>query len=115
MVFRKIKPNPFLITKKATSTFQILLELISDAYPNKEACNAPHKVENWIRWIPPSNGRFKLNLNGSMINSISVSRWVIRDSNGINKVARSRYLDNVSINYYKMCSFERWFFTFNTQ
>ena len=60
-VFRKIKPNPFLIIEKATSSFQNLNELISDDYLTNEGRNVPRKVERWIRWIPPINERFKLN------------------------------------------------------
>ena len=29
------------------------------------------------QWIPPINGRFKVNLDGSRINNISASGWVI--------------------------------------
>ena len=39
-----------------------------------------HKVEKWIRRIPLINGRFKLNFDGSKINNISASVWVIKDS-----------------------------------
>ena len=97
MVFRKIKPNPFLIIEKATSSFQNLNKLMSDDYPTNEGHNVPRKVERWIRWIPPINERFKLNLDGSMINNISASSWVIKNSNGIIKVAGSRHLGNASI------------------
>ena len=53
VVFRKIKPNQFLIIEKATSTFQNLDKLMSDAYPNNEGRNVPRKIERWIQWIPP--------------------------------------------------------------
>ena len=55
---------------------------MSDSYLNNEGCNIPRRVEKWIRWVPPINGRFKLNFDGSKINNISDSRWVIRDTNG---------------------------------
>ena len=97
MVFRKIKPNSFLIIEKATSSFQNLNKLMSDDYPTNEGRNVPRKVERWIRWIPPINERFKLNLDGSRINNTSASSWVIKDSNGIIKVAGSRHLGNASI------------------
>ena len=45
----KIKPNPFLIIEKAISMFQNLHELMYDAYPNNEGCNVPRKIERWIR------------------------------------------------------------------
>ena len=56
-----------------------------------------HRVEKWIRWIPPINGRFKLKFDGSRINNISASGWVIRDTNETIKMVESRYLDNASI------------------
>ena len=90
----KIKPNPFLIIDRATLTFQNLHELISNAYPSNEGCNVPRRVENWIRWIPPINGRFKLNFDGSKINNISALGWVIKNSYRIIMVAGSRHLSN---------------------
>ena len=65
-------------------------------------------------WIPPINEIFKLNFNGLRINNISVSGWVIRDSNGIIKVAGSSHLGNASI-IIRMCSFERWYSGCNIQ
>ena len=97
MVFRKIKPNPFLVIEKATSTFQNLHEFINDTYLSNDEHFVPRKVEKWIRWIPPINGRFKLNFDGSRINNITASSWVIRDSNGTIKIAGSRHLGNASI------------------
>ena len=44
-------------------------------------------VEKLIQWIPPINGRFKLNFDGSKVESKCASGWVIRDSNGIIKMA----------------------------
>ena len=43
------------------------------------------------------NGRFKLNFDGSRVESKSASGWVIRDSNGIIKMAACRHLGNTSI------------------
>ena len=97
MIFRKIKPNPFLIIEKATSTFQNLHELISETYLSNEEHFVPCKVEKGIRWIPPINGRFKLNFDGSRINNTSALGWVIRDFNGTINIARSRHLSNVLI------------------
>ena len=97
LVFRKIKPNPFLIIEKATLTFQNLHKFINDTYLNNEGCNVPRKVEKWILWIPPINGRFKLNFDCSRINNISASGWVNRDSNGIIQMAGSRHLGNALI------------------
>ena len=50
-----------------------------------------------LKWIPLTNGRFKLNFNGSRINNISTSRWVIRDSYEIIKMTRSRHLGDALI------------------
>ena len=89
VVFTKFKSNPFLIIEKATITFQNLLEFIGHSYLNNKGRNVPRRVEKWIRWISSINGRFKLNFDGSRINNISASGWVIRDSNGSIKMARS--------------------------
>ena len=47
MVFRKIKPNLFLVIEKATS-FQNLYKLMSDTYFCNEWHIVPRKVENLI-------------------------------------------------------------------
>ena len=36
---------------------------------------------------PPISNRFKLNFDGSTIQNISALSWIIRDSNGIIKMA----------------------------
>ena len=54
-------------------------------------------VEKWIRWIPAINERFKLNFDVSGMRNKSVSRWMIRDYNGIIKMIASRCLGNASI------------------
>ena len=66
---------------------------MSDTYLSNEGHFVPRKVE---KWIPPIDGRFKLNFDGSRINNISASGWVIRNSNGTIKIARSRHLGNAS-------------------
>ena len=43
------------------------------------------------------NGRFKLNFDDSRINNISALGWVIRDFNGIIKVAGIRHSGNALI------------------
>ena len=97
MVFRKIKLNPFLVIEKTISTFKNLYEFMSDTYLSNKWHFVPHKVEKWIQWIPPIHGKFKLNFDSSRINNISVSSWVIRDSNGTIKKAGNRHLGNASI------------------
>ena len=62
-------------------------------------------VEKWIRWIPPINGRFKLNFDGSRDQNISASRLAFRYSNGTIKMAASRHLGNASIIIEKCLSF----------
>ena len=54
-------------------------------------------MEEWIRWIPPINNRFKLNFDGSRVQNISALGWVIRDSNGIIKMAACNHIGNSSI------------------
>ena len=49
-------------------------------------------IEKWIHWIPPIYDRFKLNFDDSRINDTSALGWVIRDSNGIIKMAGCRHL-----------------------
>lgn len=51
-------------------------------------------VENLIRWIPPINGRFKLNFDRLKIKNKSVSGWAIRDSNGTIKMTPNRHISN---------------------
>ena len=46
LVFRKIKPKPFFIIKKATSYFQNLNKLMSDDYLINEGCNVPRKLKD---------------------------------------------------------------------
>ena len=45
VVFRKIKPNPFLIIEKATLTFQNLNEFMSGSCFSNEGCNIPRRIE----------------------------------------------------------------------
>ena len=45
----------------------------------------------------PINNRFKLNFDGSIVQNISVLRWVIRDSNSIIKMAACRQIGYSSI------------------
>ena len=97
VVFRKSKPNPFLIIKKSTLTFQNLNEFMNESCFDSDGCNIPRRVEKWKRCIPPINERFKLNFDGSRINGISSSRWVIRDTNETIKIVGSRHLGNVLI------------------
>ena len=94
MIFRERKPNPFLIIEKATLTFQNLIEFMNGSCFDSEGCNIPRRVEKWIKWIPPINGRFKLKFDGSQINNISDSGWVIRDTNETIKMVGSRHLGN---------------------
>ena len=51
----------------------------------------------WIHWIPPIYDRFKLNFDGLGINDTSALGWVIKDSNGIIKMAGCRHLGKSSI------------------
>ena len=97
VVFRKIKPNQFFIIEKAILTFQNLHKLMSNLFPSNKGHDIPRRVEKWIIWIPQINGIFKLNFDGSRINNISASGWVIRDSNGIINVVGSRHLGKASI------------------
>ena len=64
-------------------------------YLQIEGCNVPWMVENLIRWIPPVNGRFKLNFDGSKIKNKSVLGWAIRDSNGTIKMTANIHIGNV--------------------
>ena len=59
--------------------------------------NVPQIVEEWIRWISPINGKFKLNFNGLNIENKSISIWVIRDFNDTIKMVISRHISNTSI------------------
>ena len=59
--------------------------------------NVPQIVEEWIRWISPINGKFKLNFNGLNIENKSISIWVIRDSNNTIKMVVSRHISYTSI------------------
>ena len=97
MVFRKSKHNSFIIIEKTTLTFKICNEFMNEFCFNSEGSNIPCIVEKWIRWIHQINGIFKLNFDGSMINNINASGWVIRDTNGFIKMTGSIHLDNASI------------------
>ena len=68
-----------------------------DSYLQTKGCNFPQMVKKWISWIPPINGRFKLNFDGSTIENKNTSRWVIKDSNGTIKMVASRHIGNASI------------------
>ena len=57
----------------------------------------PQVVETLACWIPPISGNFKLNFDGSRVENRSAWWWVIRDSNGIIKIATSRHTGNASI------------------
>ena len=65
--FRKIQPNTFLIIKKATLNFQNLQNYMIDTYIQIEEHNVLQIVEQWIRWVPSINERFKLNFDGLRI------------------------------------------------
>ena len=54
-------------------------------------------MEKWIRLIPLINNRFKLHFDGSRVQNISDLGWVIKDSNGIIKMAACRHIGNSSI------------------
>ena len=54
-------------------------------------------VEKWIHWIPLITDRFKLNFDGSQVESKCASGWVIRHFNGIIKMTACRHLGNTSI------------------
>ena len=104
-MFKKIQPNPFLIIEKVTSNFQTLQEYAIDSQLQNEGCFVPQVVAKWIRWIPPINGNFKLNLDGSRVENRSASGWVIRNSNCIIKMATSRHMSNASIIIAKCMTF----------
>ena len=70
---------------------------MNDSYLTNEGRNVPRRVEKWIRWIPLIKGTFKLNFDGSRMKDTSGSRWVIRDSNEVIKMAGNRHLSNASI------------------
>ena len=54
-------------------------------------------VEKLTHWIPPISANFKLNFDGSRVENRSAWGGVIRDSNGIIKIATSRHMGNASI------------------
>ena len=65
-------------------------------------------MEKWIHWILLIYDRFKLNFDDSRINDTSALGWVIRDSNGIIKVAGCRHLARqVLYNCYRMHNIKR--------
>ena len=97
VVFKKMKLNPFLVIEKATLIFRNLQEYIFYPDLHNEGRNVSRMVEKWIRWIRPINNRFKLNFDGSRVQNISALGWVIRDSNGIIKMAAFRHIGNSSI------------------
>ena len=98
VLFKKIQPNPFLVSEKATLVFQKNLQIvIGDSYLHNKWHKVLSMVEKWIRYIPPINGIFKLNFDGLRIQNRSSSRMVIRDSNGTIKMATSKHLGNTSI------------------
>ena len=92
-----MKPNPFLVIEKATLITQNLQEYNFDPNLHNEGRNVSRTVEKWISLIPPINNRFKLNFDGSRVQNISGLRWVIRNSNGIIKMATCRHIGNSSI------------------
>ena len=92
-----MKPNPSLVIEKSTLIFQKLQEYIFDPDLQNEGHNVSRMMEKWICWIPPINNRLKLNFDGSRVQNISALGWVIRDSNGIIKMAASRHIGNSSI------------------
>ena len=94
VVFRKSKSNLFLIIEKVTLTFKNLNGFMNEYCFNSEGCNIPRIVEKLIH---PINEILKLNFDGSKINNISASGWVIRDTNGTIKMTGSRHLGNESI------------------
>ena len=96
-MFRKIKPNPFLIIEKATLIFQNLNGIWTESYFHNEGHIVPSMVEKWIPSIPPINGRFKLNCDGSRVQNKSSLGWVIIDYNGTFKMAANRPLVNALI------------------
>ena len=96
-MFRKIKPNPFLIIEKATLIFQSLHGILTESYLHNEGHIVPSMIEKWIRWTPRINGRFKLNFDGSRVQNRSALGWVIIDSNGTFKMAANRPLVNALI------------------
>lgn len=88
-MFKKIQPNLFL--KKVTFNFQNLQEYV---------------VEKWVRQIPPISRNFKLNFDGSMVKNRSVSRWVIRNSNGIIQMIANKHMDDALIIITKYMTFK---------
>ena len=76
-----------------------------DSQLQNEGCFVPQVVEKWICWIPLISGNFKLNLDGSRVENRSTLGWVIRNSNGIIKMATSRHMSNASIIIAKCMAF----------
>ena len=89
--------NPFLVIEKVTLIFQNLQKYLFDPYLHNEGWNVFHLVEEWICWIPPINNRLKLNFDDSRVESKRALGWVIRDSNGIIKMAACKHLGNIAI------------------
>ena len=97
VVFKKVRPNPFLVIEKVTVIFQNLQEYLFYPYLHNKGRNVFHLVEKWIHWIPLINDRFKLNFDDSRVEIKIASGWVTRDSNGIIKTAACKHLGNTSI------------------
>ena len=83
--------------EKVASNFQSLQEYVIDPQLQNERRFVPRVVEKLTHWIPPISGNFKLNFDGSRVENRSAWGGVIRDSNGIIKIATSRHMGNASI------------------
>ena len=65
-------------------------------------------VKKWICWIPPINGRFKLNFDGSRVENKNVSGWVIGDFNGTIEMIANKHICNALIIIAEN-DFKRWY------
>ena len=65
-------PNqPSLIIEKATLIFQNIHGSLSESYFHNKGHIVSCMIEKWIRWIPPINGRYKLNFDDARVQNRS--------------------------------------------
>ena len=91
--FQEVLTRPhFPIVEKVILIFQNLKEYLFDPYLHNRGQNVYQVVEKWIQWISPINGKFKLNFDGFKVTSKCASGQVVRNSNGIIKMAACRHV-----------------------
>ena len=95
VVFRQGTFNPLaclISAKKMTAVWRIRSSMAMEDQPRGTTTKFPTIYNRYVRWQPPHPGRFKLNFDGSAVNSSAAGGFLLRDWRGtVLKAAATNY------------------------